>query len=96
MIVPIRAFGKENHRSLSSLPQKPSIEISSEKRMMMTWWAQEIHLWQIPESGMSLHVSGRPVKECERLLAKIKIQVRQNINTTFRMSANVASREKTL
>ena len=46
--MPIQQFGKEHHRTLSSLPQQPSLVSVPKKRWVISWWDREISIWAIP------------------------------------------------
>lgn len=48
LVVPIQKFGRENHRGLSHLAQKPAVKSAPRSRLMMSWWDQEISIWEIP------------------------------------------------
>ena len=79
IIVPVRAFGDENHRTLSSLPHQPIIRSSIQKRLIVSWWNREISLWKIlksqardMEQDQSSEAHGR---EGRKLVAKIALQV---------------------
>lgn len=78
IITPMRAFGKEHHRSLPSLPQLTCVSSAIEGRLLITWWAREIYLWQIPEVKRSLDAFDDNAANAQRqkkLLSKIELQV---------------------
>ncbi|KAI4242965.1 MAG: hypothetical protein LQ352_007133 [Teloschistes flavicans] len=47
IIVPIREFGREHHRTLSSLPQQPPLRSAPRKGLLLSWWDREVSLWRI-------------------------------------------------
>lgn len=47
IIIPLQEFGREHHRSLSSLPQWPPICSAPKRRLIMSWWNREISLWRV-------------------------------------------------
>ncbi|KAL8688030.1 MAG: hypothetical protein Q9218_005954 [Villophora microphyllina] len=50
IIVPIREFGREHHRTLSSLPQQPPLRSAPKKSLLVSWWDREVSLWRISKS----------------------------------------------
>ena len=77
--MPIKEFGRENHRALSYLPQHPILKSVPRKRLMMSWWDGEVSVWTFPRHAsiqMARKVS--PVAERSdegKTVAKILIQV---------------------
>ncbi|KAI9682015.1 MAG: U3 small nucleolar RNA-associated protein [Caeruleum heppii] len=57
IIVPLRQFGRENYRTLSSLPQEPRLRSAPARRLVMSWWNQEVWIWRMKiSSGASDYV----------------------------------------
>ncbi|KAL8773679.1 MAG: hypothetical protein Q9209_001445 [Squamulea sp. 1 TL-2023] len=83
IIVPIREFGKEHHRTLPGLPQQPPIRSAPKKRLLVSWWDREINIWRIarslPKSGEHVDFEDLPQSPSKRLVAKVLIQVRNEI-----------------
>lgn len=79
IIIPIREFGRENHRTLATLPQEPNIRSANSKRLLVTWWDREVRIWTIHkclkrqmDEDSSSEVDG---PHGRRLIAKIALQV---------------------
>lgn len=47
MVIPLRGAGKENHRTLSHLPQSTPVQSAAKARLLISWWDREVHIWQI-------------------------------------------------
>ncbi|KAH8693748.1 putative small nucleolar ribonucleoprotein complex subunit [Talaromyces proteolyticus] len=47
VVLPLREFGKEHHRTLSNLPQISQLASSSSDRFIMSFWEREARIWQI-------------------------------------------------
>lgn len=47
MVTPMREFGKENIRSLPSLPQSPPVLSAPQARLLVSWWDTSIYIWKI-------------------------------------------------
>lgn len=47
IVTPMREWQKENHRSLSHLPQSPQLAVSRSSRLILTWWEREIWIWHV-------------------------------------------------
>lgn len=79
IIVPIREFGREHHRTLASLPQEPNVRSASKSRLLVSWWDREISIWTISKRSKSqMHeISSSEVDgpQGRRLVAKIALQV---------------------
>lgn len=81
IIVPIQKFGKEFHRTISGLPLQPCVGGAPSERLMMSWWAGEIHIWRIPGYDQSQRQASQKSNELDpdptrKLAASIVIQVR--------------------
>ena len=74
VVLPLREFGKEHHRKLSSLPQIPQLTSAPSSRLVMSFWDREVSLWRVSRGPASLneHIDGQR----HRLVAKVMIQVR--------------------
>ncbi|MCJ1313560.1 U3 small nucleolar RNA-associated protein [Agyrium rufum] len=47
IIVPFREFGRENARTLTHLPQSSQVHSAPSKRLVVSWWERELHIWRI-------------------------------------------------
>lgn len=79
IIVPIREFGREHHRTLSSLPQQPPLRSAPKKRLLMSWWDREVSIWRIQASketqAADFVLEGLPRPPEKQLVAKVLLQV---------------------
>jgi len=48
IVLPLKNWNEEYHRSLSHLPQKPQMSVSAKARIMLTWWARDLFVWHLP------------------------------------------------
>jgi len=48
VVLPLKNWNEEYHRSLSHLPQKPQMSVSSKARLMLTWWGRDLFVWHLP------------------------------------------------
>ncbi|KAJ5103816.1 hypothetical protein N7532_004345 [Penicillium argentinense] len=81
IVLPLREFGKEHHRKLSSLPQIPQLTSSSSSRLVMSFWDRELSLWRVSRGPASLHESIDGQRH--RLVAKVMIQGEENITSAI-------------
>ncbi|KAL8778250.1 MAG: hypothetical protein Q9213_007502 [Squamulea squamosa] len=83
IIVPIREFGKEHHRTLPGLPQQPPICSAPKRRLLMSWWDREISIWRIatslPKLGEHIDFEDLPQSPSKKLVAKVLIQGEESI-----------------
>ncbi|SPQ18035.1 82964c3f-c1a2-4164-9af4-3ad1a8ea1f17 [Thermothielavioides terrestris] len=64
VVMPLRAAGREYHRTLPHLPQNPPLQSAPKARLVVSWWGNEIRIWQLlspahqllddPKAGFSL------------------------------------------
>ncbi|KAL9130672.1 MAG: hypothetical protein Q9217_001199 [Psora testacea] len=90
IITPVKEFGKEHHRTLSSLPQQPALSSAPHHRLLLSWWDRELTIWAVLGSqGQSQdqdndrilqNVNGR------KMVAKVALQGEESIT-----SADLAS-----
>ncbi|KAI9797069.1 MAG: U3 small nucleolar RNA-associated protein [Piccolia ochrophora] len=85
IIVPLRQFGHENHRTLSSLPRHPQIQSAPSGRLIMSWWNREIWMWRFNCAiGITSEVQNGVEfgnTESRTLVAKIGLQGEENITS---------------
>ncbi|KAK1058737.1 U3 small nucleolar RNA-associated protein [Friedmanniomyces endolithicus] len=79
VLTPLREYGKENSRSLSSLPQDPKVVGASRARLIASWWEKEISIWRIARQSAIDDVS-QPQKP-RKLVAKLSLDVEQAIRS---------------
>ena len=53
-VMPIKEYGKEYHRTLSSLPHQPPLASSPTKRLIVSWWDCQLSIWSLPDSREQL------------------------------------------
>ena len=72
----------EFQKQLSFLPQDPPIACASLKRLVMSFWDREIHIWRLSKPSESVAESDEPGSEQNRkLVAKILIKGEANITS---------------
>ncbi|KAL8916435.1 MAG: hypothetical protein Q9172_006304 [Xanthocarpia lactea] len=85
IIVPIREYGKEHHRTLPGLPHMPPVRSAPRKRLLVSWWDREVSLWRIatslPKSFESNEFEEPPQSSSKRLVAKVLIQGDESITS---------------
>lgn len=48
VVLPLKNWDEEYHRSLPYLPQRPQMSVSASTRLMLTWWARDLLIWLLP------------------------------------------------
>jgi U3 small nucleolar RNA-associated protein 4 len=82
VIVPLKEMGRENHRTISTLPQQPPITSAHKARFIVSWWEREVHLWILRKPAGELFDSGvenSDINENRKLLKTIVIKGDANI-----------------
>ncbi|PYH49075.1 small subunit rRNA maturation protein UTP4 [Aspergillus saccharolyticus JOP 1030-1] len=80
VVLPLREFGKEHHRKLSSLPQIPQLASSPSSRLVMSFWDREVSIWRMLRGPASHDI---PDGQRHRLVAKVLIQGEENITSAM-------------
>ncbi|CRG88051.1 U3 small nucleolar RNA-associated protein 4 [Talaromyces islandicus] len=76
VVLPLREFGKEHHRTLSNLPQISQLASSPSARFLMSYWEREARIWRIaqePEKGAE--------KQRNQLVGRVLIPGEDNITS---------------
>ncbi|GFF48313.1 U3 small nucleolar RNA-associated protein 4 [Aspergillus udagawae] len=81
VVLPLREFGKEHHRKLSSLPQIPQLASSPSSRLVMSFWDREVSIWRVSRGPTSPHDNLEGQKH--RLVGKVLIQGEENITSAM-------------
>ncbi|WYZ44018.1 hypothetical protein EsH8_VII_000454 [Colletotrichum jinshuiense] len=55
VILPLKELGRENHRTLSGLPQSSPLVSAPSARLLVSWWDREIHIWKLQNSFDGLY-----------------------------------------
>ena len=79
VVTPMRAYGKENIRTLPGLPQSSPVLSAPKARLLVSWWENSIYIWKIaklptPDIMEDVH---RPRK----LVARITLDTESNIRS---------------
>ncbi|KAL8702085.1 MAG: hypothetical protein Q9201_004587 [Fulgogasparrea decipioides] len=85
IIVPIREFGKEHHRTLSSLPQQPPMRSAPKKGLLVSWWDREVSIWKVSKwtkmaAGVD-ELEGSLHPPSHKLMAKVLLQGEESIDS---------------
>ncbi|KAI0020065.1 WD40 repeat-like protein [Xylariomycetidae sp. FL0641] len=84
VVLPLQRAGMENHRSLSLLPQAPPLRSACKRRLIVSWWDREVHIWRLREPLQDLvnSADGKPsVSKNRKLMARIMIKGEANITS---------------
>ncbi|KAL2023654.1 hypothetical protein VTK56DRAFT_1811 [Thermocarpiscus australiensis] len=54
VVLPLRAAGKEYHRTLPHLPQSPALRSAPKARFILSWWENEIRIWHLLNPAQQL------------------------------------------
>lgn len=80
VVIPLREHGRENHRTISSLPQTPQVVSAPSARLLVSWWEREVDIWRInprPRSTDAIETEMRSRK----LVARMAIKGEENITS---------------
>lgn len=84
MVLPLRAAGKEYHRTLPHLPQNAPLQSAPKARFILSWWENEIRIWHLlspaqqllddPQAALSL-------RKNRKFLAKVLVKGDSHISS---------------
>lgn len=82
-MIPLRGAGKENHRTLSHLPQTLAIQSAPKARLILSWWGREVHIWQLRRPVKDLLEATEDVNPAKnhKLLGRILVKGESNITS---------------
>jgi U3 small nucleolar RNA-associated protein 4 len=83
-VVPLGQYGFENQRSLPFLSQESILRSAPEKRLMMSWWDREVHIWRLSTSSKpptSEDSEEESPTQSRKLVAKILLKGEANITS---------------
>ena len=78
-VTPMREYGKENIRTLPSLPQSPPVSSAPKARLLVSWWDNDIYIWKIAKLVKS-EVPDSIVKP-RKVVARISLDTDSNIRS---------------
>ncbi|KAG9238236.1 WD40-repeat-containing domain protein [Amylocarpus encephaloides] len=83
IVLPLRKLGYEYQRALPFLPQEQILQGSAEKRLMMSFWEREVHIWQFGQFAKLPRgeEDEDEMKRNRKLVAKILIKGEANITS---------------
>ncbi|KAK1994929.1 U3 small nucleolar RNA-associated protein [Colletotrichum falcatum] len=86
VVLPLKELGRENHRTLSGLPQSPPLASAPSARMVVGWWDREIHIWKLHSSFGGLYDdtaadAHASLDKNRKLLKTILVKGESNINS---------------
>ncbi|KAB5578553.1 WD40-repeat-containing domain protein [Coniochaeta sp. 2T2.1] len=83
VVIPLRGAGKENHRTLSHLPQSLAVQSAPKARLILSWWGREVHIWQLRrpvKDLLDVNDESNPAKN-HKLLGRILVKGEANITS---------------
>ncbi|KJZ76172.1 hypothetical protein HIM_04628 [Hirsutella minnesotensis 3608] len=84
MVVPLKEMGRENHRTMTSLPQQPPITSAPHARFMVSWWDRQVHIWLLRKPATELfdvNADGNDIDQNRKLLKSIVVKGESNITS---------------
>ena len=85
VVVPIQQFNKEEHRTLSALPQRPPMASAPGVRLMVSWSERELRVWSLGNpldtTDMDRFPGDSNIDYGQHLLTKILVQGDENITS---------------
>ncbi|KAF6827901.1 U3 small nucleolar RNA-associated protein [Colletotrichum plurivorum] len=88
VVLPLKELGRENHRTLPSLPQTPPLASAPSARLLVSWWDREVHVWKLQNSFDGLYgasgsdeVADKDLDKNRKLLKTILVKGESSITS---------------
>ncbi|KAL0475245.1 WD40-repeat-containing domain protein [Neurospora intermedia] len=84
VVMPLRAAGKEFHRTLPHLPQTVNVKSASKARFVVSWWDNEVRIWHLSSPSRDLlngAVATTDLRKTRKLIAQIYVKGDHNITS---------------
>ncbi|KAK4193461.1 WD40-repeat-containing domain protein [Podospora australis] len=84
VVLPLRSAGKENHRTLSHLPQTLTLQSAPKARYIISWWENEVRLWHLLSPAQQIiddPTAPLSLKKNRKFLAKIFVKGDSHISS---------------
>jgi len=84
VVLPLRGAGKEFHRTLPHLPQTANVQSASKARLILSWWGNEIRIWELLNPAKELlseAAIGADIRKNRRLIAQLVVKGESNITS---------------
>lgn len=83
VVIPLRGAGRENHRTLSHLPQSLAVQSAPKARLILSWWGREVHIWQLRKPVRDLLDATEDLNPAKnhKLLGRILVKGESNITS---------------
>ncbi|KAK4547168.1 hypothetical protein LTR36_001389 [Oleoguttula mirabilis] len=79
VVMPLREYGKENLRFLSSLPQEAPVASAPKARLLVSWWEKDVYIYRIARLS-AVDATPQPEKP-RKLVAKLSLTTKDNIRS---------------
>ncbi|KAK0391803.1 hypothetical protein NLU13_1302 [Sarocladium strictum] len=81
VVLPLKDLGRNNHRTLPSLPLQPPVLGAAKARFLLSWWDRELHIWTLPATAEPEAEDGKSTQEDRKLLKTILVKGDSNITS---------------
>ena len=79
VVTPLREYGKENIRFLSTLPQEAPVTSAPKARLLVSWWEKDVYVWRIARQA-AIDATLEPEKS-RKLVAKLALSTKDNVRS---------------
>ena len=80
-VIPLRQFGMENQRSLPFMSQNNPIHSAPRRRLMMSFWDREVHIWRLSKQSKTTAENEEAAPDNRQMVAKILIKGEASITS---------------
>lgn len=79
VVTPLREYGKENMRNLSSTPQEAPVASAPKARLLVSWWEKDVYIYRIGRQ-QAVQAISEPEKP-HKLAAKLALTTKDSIRS---------------
>jgi U3 small nucleolar RNA-associated protein 4 len=83
VVMPLRRWQREYHRTLSHLPQSPQVSSAPRARIFISWWERQVRIWRLSPYVQLSEAPETPNLHSENhiLLAQLLLKGEENITS---------------
>ncbi|KAK5135106.1 hypothetical protein LTR08_005631 [Meristemomyces frigidus] len=79
VVTPLREYGKENLRYLTSLPQEAPVASAPKARLLVSWWDKDVYVWRIARQTSA--ETTLETQKSRKLVAKLSLTTKDDIRS---------------
>ncbi|KAI9862361.1 MAG: U3 small nucleolar RNA-associated protein [Vezdaea acicularis] len=79
IVMPVRAFATEHHRTLQYLPQEPPMDSAPATGLFVSWWGQEVRIWRMLKTAEFRSIEDDDDARNHKLVSRLGVKGEESI-----------------